>query len=300
MEFIDKSKGKMYLLLVWTLVLVSGVHGFSFYGSDVRVMLCLRSDSHKNNFIRRGSKRIYSVFNQESESEALFTEEEIQQLNDYFKDLKDGVYGHEMKKQFEDLEKSEANRHLTQETDDIDPKAKIKELMNEENKELDERLSKIFNIANLPVSNEELSWDDMEEIAKKEQKGIQIEEVQSLVKSIYRKKGLLTEPLKICKFDGLTLKWTQNLKSIDIWFSVDPSLTKDDFGVNILPSKITILRQGEIILQKELNGKIDCDGSFWTMHNNPSSTLNYINISLAKRKPKYANIWEDLFVKSKS
>lgn len=285
----------MHLVFVISTVLTSGTYGFSLYGSRIHILPHLQCTLNQGHLIRRKSKHICPIFNQELGTNEFLTEEDVEALNNYFKDIKDGVYGNELKEGFESFEENEVKRYDEQRMGDVDSKTIFNELINEKNKELDEKLTGVFNVANLPTSDEEVDWDDIERHLKEGKKGINLNELRSLVKSIYRKKGLISEPFKVCKFDEITLKWIQTLNDIDIWFSVDPSLTKKDFEITIMPSQVTILRRGQVILQKEMSGKVDCDGSFWTMYKNPSSDIKYININLIKRKPKYAQIWESLF-----
>ncbi|UKK00009.1 hypothetical protein MACK_000074 [Theileria orientalis] len=239
------------------------------------------------------STRLYvndgkSHLNSENETETLFTEEDLKNINDFVNEIKAGVYGEKYKKEMESLKVENSKE---------DEVKSVKEILKIRDERLEKTLNEVFDLTELPTEGKEIEWSELEKKISEQgrKEGLNTEELKSMVHSLFRKKGLLKEDFKALKVSGLKLNWRQSPKSLEIWFTVEATTKRKDYEIKFLPSTLTIERKGEVILQKSLFGKVDCEGSFWTMYKNPSNGDKYINISMTKRTPNHEGMWDQPF-----
>ncbi|KAK2194506.1 bifunctional HSP20-like chaperone/CS domain [Babesia duncani] len=237
------------------------------------------------------------------------TEADVLELQQLINDIKSGKHGEKMMEEFKEAERVvDEQTHQTcqrhpEYRDDM-KKPDINEILKTEDKELDQRLNNVFDIAAIPSEAKDDGFN-LEKFSKRLEKdqgniSVSTSELQSVVHTIYRESGLLTEPFKRLDLGPVVLMWTQNLTNVDIWFTVDPADVATDFDIKILPTSLIASKRGNVLFSKTLYGKINCDASFWTMFKNPSGATKYININLTKRKPNYNIIWKALLVESQT
>ncbi|UKJ87599.2 hypothetical protein MACJ_000034 [Theileria orientalis] len=236
------------------------------------------------------SELVYKDVNldSEKETEPLFTEEELKNINNFVNEIKAGVYGENHRKEIE---------RLNVENSKEDEVKSVKEILKIRDERLEKTLSEVFDLSELPTEGKEVDWSEIEKKISEQgrNEGLNTEELKSMVHTLFRKKGLLKEDFKVLKVAGLKLNWRQSLKSLEIWFTVEATTKRKDYEIKFMPSTLTIERKGEVILQKNLFGKVDCEGSFWTMYKNPSSGEKYVNISMTKRTPNHEGMWDQPF-----
>ncbi|KAF5153331.1 CS domain protein [Theileria parva strain Muguga] len=268
-------------------------HSQSINNFGLNCFCFLHSSTFYNN--KKNIERRFSAFSKGGKEledyESGLTEEDLNTINEYLADIKSGVYGLESKKELEKLEKDyEKNHHET----NFD----LKDVLNTKNEKLEKEMNKIFDLSNLPSSeNSKINWEDLEnQISEGKKKCLDVEEMKKTVHSIYREKGLLSETFKVLEISGLKLKWRQSLGNIEIYFTADQSTKKKDYEIKFLPSTLTIINLEKVLLEKTLFGKVDCDGCFWTMYKDPSTGTKYVNINLRKRPPKFNTMWDSIFV----
>nr|PVC54705.1 hypothetical protein MACL_00000687 [Theileria orientalis] len=224
----------------------------------------------------------------ESTTEPLFTEEDLKNINNFVNEIKAGVYGENCKNEMEKLKVE------NKEEDEV---KSVKEILKIRDEKLEKTLSEVFDMSKIATEGKEIDWSELEKKISEQgmKEGLNTEELKSMVQALYRKKGLLKEEFKAMKVEGLKLNWRQSLKSLEIWFTVEETTKRKDYEIKFLPSTLTIERKGELVLQKELFGKVDCEGTFWTMYKNPATGEKYINISMTKRAPKHEGMWDQPF-----
>lgn len=131
----------------------------------------------------------------------------------------------------------------------------LKDVLNTKNEKLEKEMNKIFDLSNLPSSeNSKINWEDLEtQISEGKKKGLDVEEMKKMVHSIYREKGLLSETFKVLEISGLKLKWRQSLSNIEIYFTADQSTKKKDYEIKFLPSTLTIINLEKVLLEKTVS-----------------------------------------------
>ncbi|KAK1940390.1 hypothetical protein X943_003774 [Babesia divergens] len=254
---------------------------------------------------------------------AAITDADIQEITKLIRDVKQGKMGPVWKREMlaaEELckRRDAAIRKMPGGSDD-EPKPDVKELLNEKNDALDSKLSEIFDLSNLQhPSDEDIikslnqkreddkgllenaavpseSDENDEQYFRDASEGkLGTKELKNLVHNLYRQKGLLNEPVVKTMVGRFDIHWKQNNKTFDIWFPcVSPDDKEDDYAISFLPQRLTITYKGASV-SGELRGKVNVDGCFWSMQNNPEKG-KVVGIVLLKRAPKFMNTWDHLF-----
>lgn len=253
------------------------------------------------------------------------TEDDIEEINQLLKDVKQGKLGPVWRKELLEVEdlylrRQEAISKMPGGSDD-EPKIDVNELINEKHEELDATLKEVFDISNLSHPTEEEIAQSLDNFNREEDKGLlepksvkspndeeyekyfrevserklEPSELKKMVHGYYRHKGLLNEPVVTTMFDRFELKWKQHKRTLDIWFKlVSPDDQKDDYDVRFMPKELTIVYKGKAA-SRGLRGKVDVDGCFWSIQDDPKQG-RVIRIVLLKRAPLYMNTWEHLFL----
>eukprot|EP00371_Babesia_bovis_P000268 XP_001608915.1 hypothetical protein [Babesia bovis T2Bo] len=260
----------------------------------------------------------YEISSYEDDTHVEITPEDLEEVETILNDVKRGRYGQKWKQELNTIQRHyekrvEALNKIPGMSDDA-PKPKVKDLLNQHDEALDKELKQIFDISNFRHPTEEEISQSIKQKEREERsndytespdpdeiyfrdlsdKKSGIKGIENVVNTFYRDKGLLNEPIvrtTVSKFD---IHWKQNQQNFDLWFTcVNKNDTDKDYNITFMPKEVTITYKGEPVVM-EMEGKLDVDGCFWSMHELPEEG-KIVNVVLRKRSPEYSGTWKHLF-----